>query len=70
MSTNLGFTTKNIGKWAVEVGKGSGSYKTRYTFPSDQPVQAQFYYRSINVHSGFKKRLVNPNGVITLRELS
>jgi len=64
--------------WLVEVGKDKGSYKNRYQFkndlgtPSGRPA---LYYFGLNIHSGFKKRLVrvtNSTGErkIVYREIS
>ena len=41
--------------WNVEVGKGSGSYKVRYSL--DTPQKAMRYFNCINIGRGFKKRL-------------
>lgn len=41
--------------WNVEVGKGSGSYKVRYSL--DAPHKAIWYFNAINIGLGFKKRL-------------
>ena len=41
--------------WNVEVGKGSGSYKVRYSL--DTPHKAMRYFNCINIGRGFKKRL-------------
>jgi L-rhamnose isomerase len=49
------YTNKSI--FEVQVGKGKGAYKTRYTFEG-RLDQACFYYRSINIGLGYKKRLV------------
>jgi hypothetical protein len=46
-------------EFLVQVGKGRGSYSTRYRFTGDL-AQAVFYYRGINVGNGFKKRLFVP----------
>lgn len=62
--------TTDLGNWLVQVSKNRGKYKTRYAFSSDQPVRAQFYYNCLNVHSGYNKRLVNPNGIIVQREMT
>lgn len=54
------------GKWLVQVGKGRGSYTTRYALTGG-PIynsRAMLYYSSLNTHSGHKKRLVNPNGIV------
>jgi len=44
----------------VQVGKGKGSYKTRYSFKG-KFAQAFFYYCGINVGKGYKKRLLVPS---------
>ena len=44
-------------KFHVQVGKGRGAYKPRYTFTGNL-AQAVFYYRCINIGRGYKKRLV------------
>jgi len=44
----------------VQVGKGKGSYKTRYSFKG-KFAQAFFYYCGINVGYGYKKRLFVPS---------
>ena len=42
----------------VQVGKGpKGGYKNYYSFRGD-PREAMFYFASINVGNGFKKRLI------------
>jgi len=48
--------------WRVQVGKGKSAYKDRYVF--DNISQAVAWYNGINTHSGYKKRLVGPNGVV------
>lgn len=55
--------TYNVGDvWMVEVGKGSGSYKTRYHL--DNPRQAMWYFNGINIGRGYKKRLsLYQNGI-------
>lgn len=40
----------------VQLGRGSGSYKTRWSFKGDLR-QAVFYYCGLNVGRGYKKRL-------------
>ncbi len=73
MSTSLGTVRdfpKNVGKWRVQVGYKKGAYKDRYTLPSDKPNLAHVYYNGLNTHSGYKKRLVGPDGTIVLRYLS
>jgi hypothetical protein len=42
--------------YKVQVGKGKGSYKTRYTLYNQ--IQALRYYRGINIGNGYKKRFV------------
>lgn len=45
----------------VQVGKGKkGSYKTEYSFIGDL-IKAVFYYNSINIGKGYKKRLLMPS---------
>jgi len=44
----------------VQVGKGRGSYRTRYSFTGNL-AQAVFYYRGINIGNGYKKRLYSPS---------
>ena len=47
-------------EFLVQVGKGRGSYSTRYRFTGDL-AQAAFYYRGVNVGNGYKKRLIAPS---------
>jgi hypothetical protein len=52
---HIAYTNDTV--FLVEVGKGSkGSYKVHYRFVGDLR-QAAFYYTSINVGNGYKKRL-------------
>lgn len=47
-------------EFLVQVGKGKkGSYDTMYSF-NGELTRAVFYYNSINIGNGFKKRLVMP----------
>ena len=50
-------------KYEVQVGKGRGAYATRYTFIGDIR-KACFYYQSINVGRGYKKRLLSDGKTI------
>lgn len=50
----------NDTEFLVQVGKGRGSYSTRYRFTGDL-AQAVFYYRGVNVGNGYKKRLIAPS---------
>jgi hypothetical protein len=60
---------KCTGKWSVQVGKGDkGSFTERYCLDSEN--QAWFYYASINIGNGYKKRLVAPEGGIVARSYS
>lgn len=52
----------------VQTGKGRGKYQTRYSLSSRE--QAEMYYAMLNIHSGFKKRLVSPDGVVIARYIS
>ena len=49
-------------EFLVQVGKGKGAYKTRYSFRGN-PYQAVMYFNSINVGDGFKKRLLIPSSI-------
>lgn len=51
----IAYTNRNV--FLVQVGKGRGSYETRYAFEG-KPFQAIKYYTQINVGRGYKKRLV------------
>jgi beta-glucanase (GH16 family) len=51
----IAYTNRNV--FLVQVGKGRGSYTTRYSFEG-KPFQAIKYYTQINVGNGYKKRLV------------
>ena len=51
----IAYTNRNV--FLVQVGKGRGSYTTRYRFEG-KPFQAIKYYTAINVGNGYKKRLV------------
>lgn len=55
-------------RWSVEVGKGNGAYRTRYSF--DRFSQAVMHFNAINTRSGYKKRLVkiNTDGTRTIIE--
>lgn len=57
----------------VEIGKGKGGYKTKYSFSVFDPDgnglnKARYYYTAINISRDFKKRLieVNENGVVSI----
>jgi hypothetical protein len=47
-------------EFLVQVGKGKGSYKTRYRFVGSF-VGAVTYYNAINIGNGYKKRLLAPS---------
>jgi hypothetical protein len=49
----------SLTEFLVQVGKGKGSYKTQYKFTGNL-AQAVFYYRSLNIGNGYKKRLFVP----------
>lgn len=56
----------------VQLGKGKkGSYSTKYSFKGDL-ARAVFYYESINIGNGYKKRLYSPamNKPVLLRAAS
>ena len=44
----------------VQIGKGKGSYKTRWSFKGNL-AQAVMYYNGLNVGYGYKKRLLMPS---------
>ena len=58
-------------EFLVKVGKGRGSYKTRYSFKG-QLLRALLYYDSINIGNGYKKRILVPsfNKPVLHRQLS
>lgn len=58
------------GMWCVQVGRGKSSYKTRYTFGENYRNQAVLYFNALNTHSGYKKRLVRPDGTVEARVLT
>ena len=58
------------GFWTVQVGKGKGAYKDRYTFTATEHHRAVLYFNSLNTHSGYKKRLVNPEGKVVARVIT
>jgi len=43
----------------VQVGKGKGSYRTRYKFTGDLS-SAVFHFNCLNIGNGYKKRLLAP----------
>ena len=47
-------------EFLVEVGRYSGSYRTKYTFTGNL-AQAVFYFNAINIGRGYKKRLRAPS---------
>jgi hypothetical protein len=47
-------------EFLVEIGRYSGSYKTRYSFTGNL-AQAVLYFNSINIGRGYKKRLRAPS---------
>lgn len=47
-------------EFRVQVGRGRGTYSTRYKFTGDLR-QAVFYYRCLNIGNGYKKRLLCKN---------
>ena len=61
----------NCTEFVVQTGKGKGSYKTRCRFTGDLG-QAVFNYNCINIHSGFKKRLLmlGANKPVLARQIS
>jgi hypothetical protein len=47
-------------EFLVQLGKGKGSYKTKWSFKG-KLSQAVSYYNGINVGLGYKKRLLMPS---------
>ena len=47
-------------EFLVQIGRGKGSYTTKWSFKGDL-YTACFYYRSLNVGNGYKKRLLMPS---------
>lgn len=47
-------------EFLVEVGRYSGSYRTKYAFTGNL-AQAVFYFNAINIGRGYKKRLRAPS---------
>jgi hypothetical protein len=56
------------GKYHIQTGYLAGSYKERYTLESQ--IQACRYYDSLLIHSGYKKRLIGPDGTLEERYIS
>lgn len=57
--------TKNV--WTVQTGKGRAAYNKTWTFTKFS--SAIRYYYGLNIHSGYKKRILH-NGVVIDRYLS
>ena len=56
-------------RYVVQVGKGKGSYKVRYTFTDKK--RAILHFNAINVGNGYKKRLVDTEtGTVIAKVLS
>jgi hypothetical protein len=54
----VAYTSKT--EFLVQVGKEGSKYSTRYRFEGDLH-NAVFYYKSINIGNGYKKRLIAPS---------
>ena len=50
------------GPWRVQTGYQRGQYRTRYTLNSE--AAAKRYYECLNTHSGYKKRILAPDGKV------
>lgn len=59
------YTYSDTDRWLVQIGKHSSRYKTKYSFTT--PHQAMFYYNSINIGRGYKKRLTLDKGEVMIR---
>lgn len=51
----VAYTSETV--FEVQLGKGSSSYKTSYSFKGDLG-KAVFYYNCLNIGNGYKKRLL------------
>lgn len=47
-------------EFLVQLGRYNSSYKTKYSFKGDLP-RAVWFYNSLNVGRGYKKRLLAPS---------
>lgn len=63
-------STTDRGRWKVQVGTNKGSYTTKHDFHATESIRAENWYDQVNVHSGGKKRLIDPNGNVKLREIT
>lgn len=50
----------NQTEFLVQIGKGKGGYSTRWRFVGNL-AQAVLWFNGLNVHSGYKKRLLMPS---------
>jgi hypothetical protein len=57
---NKAVAYSNETEFLVQLGKGKGSYKTRWHFKGSLPL-AVWYYNALNVGYGYKKRLLMPS---------
>ncbi len=62
----IGYCTET--EFTVQIGKGKGSYRVKYSFRG-QFGRAVLHYNGLNVHSGYKKRLVM-NDKVLARQLT
>ena len=51
----ISFYKDNVVK--VQIGRDKSSYKDRWSFAAKDFAQAVFYYNSLNIGKGYKKRL-------------
>lgn len=56
------------GRWLVQLSKGKGRYKTRHATHNEQ--QALHLFNGYNVWGGNNKRLIAPDGSISVRVLT
>lgn len=54
----IGYCSETI--FLVQIGKGKNKYRTKYELKGNFG-QAFLMYQGLNVHSGYKKRLVMPS---------
>jgi hypothetical protein len=58
------YSSKTVFK--IQISKGKGTYKTRYSFTGNL-VQAMLHYNGVNVIAPYKKRLFTGEGIVLAR---
>jgi hypothetical protein len=54
--------------YRIQVGKNKSAYKDRYVVATEGA--AFWWFNGLNTHSGYKKRIVNPDGKVIARVLT